>query len=113
MSRRSTESLLSLLDAAAPGFRAWSLSGDNLFDLDSLHGVFAACSHFVRAVPRGSDVWPVLAELVNEAVAGQDAQLAEAVCTCLLENLASPDHPLGSLLRGGALVYWRQWSSAP
>lgn len=45
MSRRSTESLLSLLDAAAPGFRAWSLSGDNLFDLDSLHGVMLCPEH--------------------------------------------------------------------
>lgn len=104
---------MSLLDAAAPGFRKWSESDDQLFDSKSLQGVFAAYSHFVDAAAPTAVAWPELAEFTNEAVGGRDAELSEAVCTCFLENLARPGHPLGSLLCGEAQRYWRQWSGAP
>jgi hypothetical protein len=104
-----THSLISLLDQAVPGFRAYAESDDNLFQRDSAHGVLAACSHFVtdRSIPAGA--WRPLADFMNEVVGSSDADLDNAACTCFLENLASPNHPLAPHLRGEALAYWQQW----
>jgi len=98
-----------MLDGAAPGFRRYAESDGNLYDRDSVHGLFAACSHFVRELPPARAVWPAVAELVNRVVGGPDADLDNAACTCFLENLASRDHPLDQLLHGEALAYWRRW----
>ena len=43
-------------------------------------------------------------EFLNGAVGARD-DLDEAVCTCLLENLARPGHPLELSLRGAALEF--------
>lgn len=108
MSQVTAASLLSKLDRAAPGFRSHAESDSNLFDRDSVHGLFAACSHFVRD-PSAAPVWSAVADLVNRVVGGSDADLDNAACTCFLEHLASRDHPLDPLLRGEALAYWRRW----
>lgn len=46
-------------------------------------------------------------------VGGPDRELDEAACTCFLENLATPDHPLSSHLAGPALRYWTDWECPP
>ena len=98
-----------MLDGTAPGFRGYAESDGNLFDRDSVRGLFAAFGHFVRERLPAPPVWPAVAELVNRVVGGPDADLDNAACTCFLENLASRDHPLDQLLRGEALAYWRRW----
>ncbi len=98
-----------MLERAAPGFRGYAESDGNLFDRDSVHGLFAAWSHFVRNGCAAPTAWPAVADLVNGVVGGPDANLDSAACTCFLEHLASCDHPLDQLLRGEALAYWRRW----
>lgn len=98
-----------MLDRVVPGFRGYAESDDNLFDRDSVHGLFAACSHFVRDLRAPRTVWPAVADLVNRVVGGPDPDLDNAACTCFLEHLARRDHPLDRLLRGEALAYWRRW----
>jgi len=109
MSEVAAASLLSMLDRAAPGFRGYTESDGNYFERDSVHGLFAAFSHFVRDRCAPPTVWSAVAELVNRVVGGPDADLDNAACTCFLENLASRDHPLDPFLRGEALAYWRRW----
>lgn len=101
--------LVSRLDEAVPGFRAWLQSDGALFETDNAHGVFAACSEFVREQPAASNSWPELAQLVNGIVDADDEELADAACTCFLENLAHREHPLSAVLQGGALSYWLRW----
>jgi hypothetical protein len=101
--------LVEMLDRAVPGFREHAESDAKLFEQDSLHGLFAACSHFVLERPVPASVWPAVAELLNRVVGGADNVLDEAACTCFVENLASRDHSLDHLLRGAALNYWRRW----
>lgn len=101
--------LISDLDRAVPGFRTHLVSDENYFDRENAHGVFAACSHFVGNHPVRPESWERLAAIVNRLVGGEDAELDNAVCTCLLENLASPTHPLKPLLCGAALAYWLGW----
>ena len=108
MSQITAASLLSMLDRAVPGFRVYAESDDNLFDRDSVHGLFAACSHFVRERYAAPTIWPEVADLVNAVVGGPDPDLDNAACTCFLESLASRDHPLDPSLRGHALAYWRR-----
>jgi hypothetical protein len=103
------EALVSHLDAIAPGFRVYAESTNNGFATDSVHGVLAACSHFVREQPVTDACWQRLAALANSTVGSGDHDLDEAMCTCFLENLAARDHPLDELLRGEALAYWRRW----
>ncbi len=103
------QSLISELDFAAPGFRAYVVSGENYFDDDNPHGVLAACSDFVRSHPVKPESWERLAAIVNRVVGGEDAELDNAACTCFLENLASPSHPMKPLLRDAALAYWLIW----
>jgi hypothetical protein len=103
------DSLIDELDRAAPGFRAYVVSDENDFDNHNAHAAFAACSQFVRQRPLGFDSWERLAALANRIAAGDDAELDNAVCTCFLENLASPMHPMKPLLRGQALTCWEQW----
>ena len=101
--------LITTLDNAAPGFAAYASSEENLFPTDSPHGVFAACSQYVRETPRSPQVWRALAAVLNSAIgAGDDVD--NAACTCFLENLANGDHPLAEHLRGSALEYWREWT---
>jgi len=64
----------------------------------------AACSNFVRENAQAPETWERLASLVNEIVGGLDAELDNAACTCLLENLAAPSHPMKGLLRNAALA---------
>ena len=106
------ERLILDLDRSLPGFAEYLGSGANLFASATPAATFAACSHFVRNRPIDSEHWRALANLVNDAVAGPDEALAEAACTCFLENLAAPDHPLKPYLIGDALRYWQQWESA-
>lgn len=108
MSQVTPASLLSLLERAEPGFRGCAESDGNLFDRDSVHGLFAACSQFLCDGCAAPSVWPAVADLVNRVVGGPDADLENAACTCLLENLASRDHPLDQFLRGRALAYRRR-----
>lgn len=108
MSEVTAASLLAMLDRAAPGFRGYAESDGNLFDRDTVHGVFAACSHYVLDCS-AAPLWSAVADLVNRFVGGPDAGLDNAACTCFLEKLASRDHPLDGLLRGEALAHWRRW----
>jgi hypothetical protein len=101
-------SLIDCLDQILPGSRLYMMA-QGLFDLDTIHGVFAAGSHFVRAHPPTLDGWKRLAVSLNSAVDGSGSRLDEAACTCFLENLATREHPLGSLLAGKALEFWKQW----
>jgi len=105
----TSNDLVARLDAALRGFQAYVRSDDNLFDPDSVHGVLAACSHFVREKLVEPAGWKALAELLNEMVGGNDKELDEAACTCFLENLAAPAHPVRTHLRGAALTYWVRW----
>ncbi|MCK5945023.1 MAG: hypothetical protein KAI24_23750 [Planctomycetes bacterium] len=109
VSEATAASVISMLDRAAPGFRRFAESDGNLFDRESIHGLFAACSHFVGERCPSPSVWPAVAQLLNRVVGGPDAGLSDAACTCFLENLASRDHPLGPLLRGEALACWQRW----
>jgi hypothetical protein len=106
------ESLISNLDRTAPGFADYLESDANLFVPKTPAGIFAACSHFVRDRPMDPERWQALAQLLNDAVAGPDAEVAEAASTCFLENLATMNHPLKPFLIGNALRYWEQWESA-
>ncbi len=101
------DDLTARLDAVLQGFQAYVRSTDNPFDSDSVHGVFAACSHFVREKEVQPEGWKALAEVLNEMIGGQDGELDEAACTCFLENLAQPGHPILVHLRGSALDFWR------
>jgi hypothetical protein len=101
--------LIAVLDRAAPGFRSYSGSAENLFPQDTVHGVFAACSTFVREHPVTARSWSALATIVNEIVEGEDDDSRSAVCTCFLENLARAEHPLAPFLGSAALEYWRHW----
>lgn len=103
------QTLISQLDATAPGFRIYAESAKNDFPTGSLHGVLAACSHFVREQSVTAGCWQGLAAFANRTVGGGNHDLEEAMCTCFLENLAARDHPLDDLLRGEALAYWRRW----
>jgi len=105
------ERLISDLDRNVPGFAEYLESDANLFGVETPAGIFAACSHFVRNRPLDPGGWQALAQLLNDAVAGQDQAVAEAACTCFLENLAATDHPLKPFLIGDALRYWEQWES--
>lgn len=98
-----------MLDRAVPGFRDYAESDENLFERDSLHGLFAACSHFVCERPVPASVWTAVADLLNRVIGVADGDVNNAACTCFLENLASRDHPLDQLLRGQTLTYWRLW----
>ena len=106
------ERLISDLDRSVPGFAEFIGSDANPFVADTPAGIFAACSHFVRSRTLDPGGWQRLAHLLNDAVAGPDDEVAEAACTCFLENLATTDHPLKSFLIGEALRVWEQWESA-
>jgi hypothetical protein len=101
------QSLVAELDRVLPGFAAYLRSPDNLFDSGSFCSAFAACSQFVRERPVAA--WAALARIVNQVVTGPNAVASEAACTCLLENLAEPGHPLKPFLEGEALRYWIAW----
>lgn len=107
-----TRALVDELDRACPGFADYRRSVDNLFGPGSLGAVFAACSHFLRERTVPPESWLRLATLVNTVAGGSDRAASEAVCTCLLENLASTSHPLKPFLQGEALRYWSAWESA-
>jgi len=100
----NSEELVALLDSPLPGFRQYVLSPENPFGADSIHSVFAACSHFVGEQQVPESAWNVLGSLLNEIVDGADGDLDNAACTCFLENVAVPDHPLRSHLQGEALA---------
>lgn len=104
--------LLAELDGVLPGFAGYCRSAENLFDYGTLHGMFAACSHFVQEYPINAAQWPALADLLNGIVAGSDIAASEAACTCFLENLADPSHPLKAFLEGEALQHWKEWEPA-
>jgi hypothetical protein len=97
--------LLEDLESALPGFRAYVLSSENLFDRDTYHGLFGAASHYAQDHPPAS--WEGIAGVLNRVVGGDDVD--NAACTCFLENLAAPGHPLRPLLRGDALTHWIEW----
>jgi hypothetical protein len=105
----SPSDLVTAIGRTLPGFADYVRSDKNLFDQDSLCGVFGACSHFVKDHPPSTESWRALALLVNSFVRDDGSELDEAACTCFLENLAQPDHPLRSLLEGEALHYWKRW----
>ena len=106
------QSLLFELDRALPGFADYCASAANLFDTNSLCGTFAACSHFVSDRPIPTERWSRLAAILNRVVPGVDHAVSEAACTCFLENLAEPSHPLKVHLEGEALRYWNSWEPA-
>ncbi|HYQ03295.1 MAG TPA: hypothetical protein VER96_31690 [Polyangiaceae bacterium] len=101
--------LVSELDSILPGFAAYYQSDENLFDTRTSCAVFAACSHFVWGQPVADEAWSRLAAVVNRDAAGSDEVASEAACTCLLENLADPSHPLKRYLEGDAIRYWIAW----
>ena len=105
----SPDALTDCLDGALPGFRRFVESEENLYEQDNVHGVFVACSDFVRERDVSLSSWKQVAEVVNGTVKDSDEELDNAVCTCFLENLAETDHPLRALLRGEALEYWKRW----
>jgi hypothetical protein len=105
------ERLVTDLERIMPGFTEYLRSDANLFAGETPAAIFAACSYFVRELPIEPQRWQPLANLVNDAVAGPDASMAEAACSCFLENLAAPDHPLKAFLSGRALRYWQHWES--
>jgi hypothetical protein len=98
--------LIAELDGALPGFRAYVASEENLFGGATLEGVFTACSWFVRRTPVAADSWAPLARIVSLAAGARDRSLADAACTCFLENVAAPEHPMKAHLEGEALRYW-------
>ena len=101
--------LLTELDRALPGFAGYFQSPDNLHDGGTLCAIFAACSDFVRERSIAAECWPQLANIVNTAVVDEAA--AEAACTCFLENIAEPSHPLKPFLSREALEYWTSWEA--
>lgn len=104
-----TPTLVAELDRALPGFSVYLKSEDNLFDSETPHGVFAACSHFVEERQVASEYWAPLAEFINKVVVASDEVMSEAACTCSLENLANARHPLKRFLSGKALRNWQHW----
>ncbi len=106
------ERLIADLERTLPGFAEYLRSQANLFVAETPAGIFAACSHFVQDRSIEVERWQPLARLLNEAVTGPDEELAEAACSCFLENLATSDHPLKPFLSGDALRYWEHWESA-
>jgi hypothetical protein len=108
----SKAALIDELDRLLPGFAAYQHSPDNLFDGDSLHAVFSAASHFVIEEPVAPAAWAPLAQFLNAAVSGDEPALSDAACTCFLENVAAPDHPLEPHLTGKAREYWKNWETA-
>ena len=104
--------LVADLERVLPGFADYVASADNLFDSDNLSGVFAACSHFVTERVIAADSWPSLAAVINRVVSESDAGASNAACTCFLENLADPHHPLRPFLEGEALSYWKDYEGA-
>jgi len=50
-----------------------------------------------------------LAAFVNRVIGGPDEELENAACTCFLENLAAPGHPIRTLLSADALRYWDRY----
>jgi hypothetical protein len=101
--------LVADLERVLPGFSRYFESDDNLFDRDTAHAVFAACSHFAEGNEVAPQSWPLLGEFLNEVVSGPDDVMSEAACSCFLENLANARHPLKRFLRGEALRYWEHW----
>jgi hypothetical protein len=101
--------LIAELDGALPGFRGYVASEENLFGGETVEGVFTACSWFVRRTMVAAESWPALARIVTSAARAPDRSLADAACTCFLENVATPEHPLKGLLQGEALRYWSYW----
>ena len=53
--------LVAELERVLPGFGDYVTSEENLFDSDSLCGVFAACSQFVTGRVIAADSWSSLA----------------------------------------------------
>ena len=102
--------LIAELERALPGFAGYHGSSENLHDSGTLCSVFAACCDFVREQPITAECWPRLASVVNSAASDEAA--SEAACTCFLENLADPSHPLKRFLTGEALSYWTAWEPA-
>jgi hypothetical protein len=84
-------------------------SEKNLFPRDTVEGVFTACSWFVRRTRVGAESWAAVAQIVNLSAAAPDRALSDAACTCFLENVAAPEHPLKAFLEGEALRYWSYW----
>jgi hypothetical protein len=107
--RMDAAGLIAELDGALPGFRAYIASDENLFGGETVEAVFTACSWFVRRTAVASESWPPLARIVSLAAGAPDRALADAACTCFLENVAAPEHPLKALLEGEALRYWSYW----
>ncbi|MEQ8766513.1 MAG: hypothetical protein RL885_21545 [Planctomycetota bacterium] len=103
------DQLVVRLNETVPGFVHYRESDGSLFDGESPHAVFAACSHYVRENVISREVWRSLASLLNEIVGSGD-DIDNAACTCFLENLACDTHPLQELLQGQALEQWRKWS---
>jgi len=101
--------LIDELDEILPGFKRYVTSDDNSFQPNTFHGVFAACTDFARGREVEADSWKNMAQLLNKAVGGSDKDLDNAACTCFIENLAAPEHPLRGLLLGEALQYWLYW----
>jgi hypothetical protein len=97
--------LVDRLDQLLPGFRRY-LGGQRLFDAGSPHEVFACCSHFVRDESPAFAGWERLAGFLNEVVDGSGSRLEDAACSCFLESLVAPHHPLSSSLRGKAKEWW-------
>ena len=100
------------IEHAVPGFEGYARSDANLFPLDTVCGLFAACSHFVRECEVAAECWAKLATLINDAASSVDKELANAACTCFIENIAKRAHPLAALLRGEALRHWNLWQDA-
>lgn len=98
------------LSAVSPGFTAYLWSNENFMSRDTLRGVFAAYSHYLRESPPPAHAWHSIGSLVNLLSESHDQELQEALCTCFLENLASKNHPLEGELREPALGYWRYWA---
>ena len=97
------------LSLGVPGFGKYLDSDSNLFSSKTYHGVFTACSIFVRDHAVQNVSWVDLAEVLNSAAQSENQDCENAVFTCFIENLATRDHPLVNLLEGSALEYWRRW----
>jgi len=100
----SPDELLSRLSDLLPGLNAHWYSADNCFRHDdsssTLHGVFAACSHYVRGnwTELSTSQWAALGSLVSDCMVRAGSDLDNAAATCFLENLAH--EPCSSTLAG-------------
>jgi len=100
--------LITRLEGISPGFATYAHSAQHDYSIDSIHGVFCSYTEYVREYP--PDNWAAVASFVNSIVDASESQLSNAACTCFLENIAEPNHPIECHLAGFAKSFWEAWA---